>query len=476
MTDASTQNPASGKLPTRLKFLYFFGAMAFGVKDVGFATFLTIYYNQVLGMDVSTVGLALMLALIIDALADPLIGNLSDRTYSRWGRRLPWLYAAPIPLAFAWVYLWAPPAGGAPSFTGLLASTVGVRLLLSAIEVPALALTPELTSDYDERTTLSRYRYLGSWVSGLAMMFLAYTVFMPGEGGKLRADGFFAFGITGAIVIVITVIGSSLGMHKLLAHLPAHKPPPFKLSHAFAEIKEAFSEKAFIIFALGALGGYVNQGLNFSMTNYLLLYVWQLSEGALKFYPFVLFLSALLMFLIVSPMHKKFGKPKSALIAAITAVTLFLIPYICQQNGFWPTLGTLPSTALYMGFLLFNNAFSITILISATSMIAEVVEAYQEKTGKRAEASFYSGNWLVQKFASGFGIFLTTLVLTSAGFPKGAVAGEIETSIITHVIILYAAVNIIMALWAAFWLSRFPISREEHEARVAYLRTKSLEE
>src|SRR3546814_18525559 len=76
------------------------GSIAYGVKDNGFSTFLLLFYNQVLGMDAKLVSFALMLALVLDAFVDPVIGYLSDQTHTRWGRRLPWLYLAPIPLAF----------------------------------------------------------------------------------------------------------------------------------------------------------------------------------------------------------------------------------------------------------------------------------------------------------------------------------------------------------------------------------------
>ena len=70
-------------LPTRLKFVHGIGSIAYGVKDNGFSTFLLIFYNQVLGMDAKLVSFALMVALVLDAFADPLIGHLSDRTYTR---------------------------------------------------------------------------------------------------------------------------------------------------------------------------------------------------------------------------------------------------------------------------------------------------------------------------------------------------------------------------------------------------------
>ena len=130
----------TGPLPQRLKLVHGFGAVAFGVKDSGFSFFLLPFYNLVLGVDASTVGAALATALLIDAIVDPLIGNLSDRTYTRWGRRLPWLYLAPWPLALLWTVLWSPPFTGTPGFWEIVALAVGVRLLLSACEVPSVSL------------------------------------------------------------------------------------------------------------------------------------------------------------------------------------------------------------------------------------------------------------------------------------------------------------------------------------------------
>ncbi|NNC51447.1 MAG: sugar transporter, partial [Erythrobacter sp.] len=271
----------TGPLPQRLKIIHGFGAVAFGVKDSGFSFFLLLYYSQVLGMDAGTVSLALLLALLFDAVIDPILGNLSDRTYSRWGRRLPWLYSAPIPLAIAWVLLWSPPTSVVPSFGELLTIAIVVRVLLSACEVPSVSLVPEMTADYDDRTTLFRYRFLSGWIGGLVMMVLAYLVFMPGPDGLLQPEGYASFGIFGAVLIVISVIGSAAGQHHIIARLPREKPPPFSVRVAFQEIIQAFSERSFLIFAAGGLAAYVSQGMTFSITNYLNLFVWKLKQTEL---------------------------------------------------------------------------------------------------------------------------------------------------------------------------------------------------
>ena len=323
----------AGKLPMRLKLIQGFGAVAFGVKDNGFSFFLLIFYNQVLGMDARLVSLALLIALLVDAVVDPILGNLSDRTYTRWGRRLPWLYAAPIPLAFAWVIMWSPPAGEAPSFAGLVVIAIAVRVLLSACEVPSISLVPEITDDYDERTTLFRYRALGGWIGGLSMMVLAYTVFMAGPEGLLQREGYYAFGVFGAVLMAVSVIGSAAGQHSLVARLPDTKPPPFSIKGAFAEIHEAFSERAFLIFAAGGLAAYIHQGLNFSITNYINLFVLQLSSSQLMFFPLVLLGAVVLMFVTIGPIHQRIGKAKAAGLGMIAGTILGMVPFVLLLTG-----------------------------------------------------------------------------------------------------------------------------------------------
>ncbi|WP_285711556.1 MFS transporter [Erythrobacter oryzae] len=457
----------TGPLPWRLKLMHGFGAVAFGVKDGGFSFFLLPFYNLVLGVDAGIVGAALATALVIDALVDPLIGHLCDRTYTRWGRRLPWLYIAPFPLALAWVLLWSPPFTGVPGFWEIVALAVGVRLLLSACEVPSISMVPEITADYVERTTLFRYRFLSGWVGGLAMSILAFTVFLPTPQSQLEPDGYALFGMVGAVVMLVSVVGSALGQHAYVARLPESAPPRFSLFHAFAEIFDAFRERAFVIFAFGALAAYVSQGVTLSITLYVIRYVWQFSETAFKLYPAALGLSVVAMFFLVGPLHRRFGKPLSGAAAAVVALAIAGTPYVLFLAGLWPETGTVLSTTLFIIFTVIANTAGVTAIISSTSMVAEIVEAFEERTGKRAEGTFYAGNWLIQKSATGGGILLTSLIVQVVGLQPGTTQAAVAPEVVRNLAIAYLVVSAALALTAAFWLSRFPITRADHEARIA---------
>jgi GPH family glycoside/pentoside/hexuronide:cation symporter len=457
----------AGPLPGRLKLMHGIGSVAFGVKDGGFSFFLLPFYNLVLGVDARIVGAALATALVIDALADPLIGHLCDRTYTRWGRRLPWLYIAPVPLALAWALLWSPPFTGVPGFWEIVALAVGVRLLLSACEVPSISMVPEITADYVERTTLFRYRYLWGWAGGLTMSILAFTVFLPTPESQLQPDGYAMFGIVGAIVMLVSVIGSALGQHSYVARLPDTAPPPFSLSAAFGEIFDAFRERAFVTFALGALAAHVSTGVTLSITLYVTRYVWQFSELAFKLYPLALGVSVIAMFMIVGPLHRRYGKPMSGAGSALVTLGIAGTPYVLLLAGLWSTPGSALSTGLFTVFMVAANTAGVVTIVSATSMVAEVVEAFEERTGKRAEGTFYAGNWLVQKAATGGGILLTSLIVGWVGLAPGTAQAAVAPEVVTSLALSYLFVSAGLALTAAFWLARFPITRADHEARVA---------
>ncbi|MCL4673926.1 MAG: MFS transporter [Sphingomonadaceae bacterium] len=457
--------PPPRPLPFRIKLFHGAGSVAFGIKDNGFSVFLLTYYNQVLGMEAWLVSLALVIALVVDALVDPLLGNLTDRTYTRWGRRLPWLYAAPIPLAFAWYFMWVPPISGPPDFWSLLGIAIAVRLLLSACEVPSMALVPEMTRDYDERTTLFRYRFLFGWTGGLITLFLAYQVFLRDD--LLGQEGYHAYGLFGAVTMATFVLISAAGQHSFVARYPKDKPPPFRLRATFHEIIEAFSEKAFLIFAAGALAAYVSQGMTFALSNYLYYFVWQLSEAQIAVYPLVLFFSVVAVFVLLGGLHRRYGKARTGAITTLVSMTFWLIPYGLHALGLWPQLGSNSGAAALFVFIFISNAAGVAAVISATSMVAEIVEAFEHKTGRRAEGSFYAGNWLVQKSATGVGILLAGGMLSLAAFPIGTAPGDVSTAVIASLIAMYCGAVLVLGLVSAFWLGRFPISRADHENRLA---------
>ncbi|MBV9046421.1 MAG: MFS transporter, partial [Alphaproteobacteria bacterium] len=177
---ADSAAPRSG-LSLWSKLAYGFGAVAFGVKDNGFSYFLLLFYSQVIGVDARLVGLALSISLFVDAFADPIIGYWSDNLRSRFGRRHPFMYASAVPIAALYFLLWDPPSGWSQQalFWYLVALAVLIRVLVSAYEIPSTSMAPELTTHYDERSTLLSYRSYFGWTGGNAMSVFMFGVLFP---------------------------------------------------------------------------------------------------------------------------------------------------------------------------------------------------------------------------------------------------------------------------------------------------------
>ena len=200
------------KLSFRNKLAYGFGSVSFGTVANGFDYFFLIFYSQILGVDAHLVGLALLIALIVDSLSDPIIGYLSDNTHSRWGRRHPFMYAAAIPVSVTYYFIWNPPVSlsGNELFPYILVMAIGVRTLITLFEIPNSALVAEMTEDYDERTSILSYRFFFGWVAGTVIGFYALTyLLVPTDtiaNGLFNIAGFGEMGLTAAIVIFIAIL------------------------------------------------------------------------------------------------------------------------------------------------------------------------------------------------------------------------------------------------------------------------------
>ncbi|MCP4036584.1 MAG: hypothetical protein GY733_06580, partial [bacterium] len=212
--------------------------MADGAKNAAFNAFLMLYYTTVLGLPGTLSGLAIFLALCVDAVTDPLVGSISDHFRSRWGRRHPFMYAAAVPMGLCFYALFSPPANLSQMelFAWLLALSIGVRLFLTLYMVPSGALAPEMTSHYDERTRLVAYRWLIGWTGALAVTMSGWLYFLADGAelgqGRLEAANYRPLGIFIGLLVAVAILSSSAGTHRLIPRLRqlADDGPTFSLA------------------------------------------------------------------------------------------------------------------------------------------------------------------------------------------------------------------------------------------------------
>lgn len=465
---------AAHHVPLGSKIAYGIGAIAYGIKENGFTVFLLLYYNQVVGLPAGLVGTVIAVALIFDAMIDPLIGVLSDRTDTRWGRRHPWLYASALPIALTWLMLWFPPEGSQQLVLGwLLISAILARAAIATNEVPSLAMAPEMTPDYHERTAVLRYRYLLGWTGGLVSLIAAYRIFLSPPIGALTGpgaqQGLQAFGIAGAIAMAVTVLVSAVGTHRRYAKRPLKRIAPKSVRETFAEMRAPLGNRAFVTLMIAGIFGYTNNGLGFAISQYNLNYVWQLSATQLTIYALSLFAGIVAIFFVVTPISRALGKVRAAALMTVCGTAFVCSSYILRLLGLFPEVG---DPLLLPAFLLLNTtgtALGAGALIITASMMSDVTEAAEEATGRREEGLFFAGALFMQKTASGLGIFAVGLLLAAAQFPEKAIAGNVDAVVLDRLTLYFVVATMVLASIAALVVSRFPFGQAEHDARVARL-------
>ncbi|MEO1322822.1 MAG: MFS transporter [Pseudomonadota bacterium] len=458
------------------KLAYGFGAVADGVKNNGFEYFLLLYYGQVLGVDFALVGAALLIAMIVDGVTDPVVGYWSDNLRTAFGRRHPFMYAAIIPVGIAYYFVWNPPAGldGNALFPYLLAITIAVRVSFTFYDVPSSALVAELTDDYDERTSFLSFRYVFGWIGGLMIaVFALRFLLVPTEqygSGFFNIDGYQTYGLISAFIICGSVFICAAGTH---SHIPnLRQPPPTRkmsVGMVFKEIGETLANRSFLWLFVATLFGFMANGVAATLNYFINGFFWEFTTSQTALLTLIVFVSALIAFVLAPVVSKTLGKKRGAVIIGILAFTIAPMPVLLRLLGLMPANGTELLFNIILIVTMIDVALIITYQILSSSMIADIVEESELKTGRRSEGIFFAGITFMRKLARGSGLFLASLILAGAELSREMQPGELSQETLAILGAGYAFG--LLALWTTMilFLSRYKISRADHEANLAAL-------
>ena len=463
------------KLPFSAKLLYGSGTIAFGVKDQGFSALLMLFYNQIAGLPADWVGAAIMIAMVVDAVIDPVLGQISDDFRSRWGRRHPFMYAAALPAAISYFFLWMPPAWQAEwQFGYLVAVAIRVRVSISLYEIPSTALLAEFSSDYDERTRLVAWRYFFGVVGGLAMTILAFGVFFrPSPAypvGQLNPDGYAAYAIVAALVMFLSILLSSLGTQARVAALsplaPAERHSLARLARHMIGVLVHPTYLSIILFSLFSA---MSSGLASTLGIYFATFYWELSADQIAQLTSSAVVGIVLAFVLVHPLSSRFGKKGAAMGLFLAALIASATPLALRLAGLFPANGDPALLPLLMVQMAISTMCTISASILAVSMVADVTEQVRLSTGKRSEGLLLSAATMVNKAVSGMGVFLSGLMLTAVAFPANAVPGQVDGGVLGELALVYIGTTLAFSILGVLCLSYYPITRSHHADSVRRL-------
>ena len=173
-------------LDSKTKFFYGMGFISVGIKDILYAVFVFFYFSQILGLDQIYTGTATLIAILFDAISDPIIGSISDNYKSKkWGRRHPFMLISAFPLGISTFLLFSPFSefSQLQLFLWMTFFSILIRFFLTLFLIPAMSLGAELSSDYNERTVITSYRIMfTTLVSPFVSLFGLVYFFIPKDG------------------------------------------------------------------------------------------------------------------------------------------------------------------------------------------------------------------------------------------------------------------------------------------------------
>jgi Na+/melibiose symporter-like transporter len=455
--------------------LYGVGSIAFGVHVVILSSALMLYYNQVMGLPAAWVGATIMVTLIFDAICDPLIGEWSDHTRSRWGRRHPFMYASAVPAAIAFYFLFDPPSGWSQShlLMYMAAMLVTVRVLLSLYEIPSSALGPELTLDYDQRTSLMSSRFFFGTLGGAAMSVVMLQVFLRKDAthplGLLSPAGYRETALVASIVIFFSIMISCLGTHRFIASLVHAPRVVITWREKFRELSGTLTNRSFLALTISGVIGGIATGLRQGLDFYISAYFFELTPAQMSYLAVSALVAAFAGVGIAPAISKRFGKKPAMLGVFFASLFASTVPIVMRLLGLIPPNGTGALFAIVFVFYFIAAVLGLSGFIIVSSMMADVVEDAAVTTGQRSEGLLFAANGLISKCVTGVGTFFSGLILGWVSFPQHATPGQVDPAILHHLGMVFVPIVAIFSAISIAVLMFYDIDRSTHQKNLEQL-------
>lgn len=448
-----------------------------GIITNGIEYFLFFFYSQVVGLSAALTGLALAVALTIDAVSSPLIGYLSDNWRSRLGRRHPFMYASILPLTVLYALVWYPPADSTSQsvlFGYLLTLSILLRLSMATFDVPARTMLAELTADYDERTQLASLRISAGWFVGAVMTIAMYGIWLKDSAefanGQTNIAGYQQAAVVLAAVILASLLFSSIGLHREIPRLhqkTSEQHASLKdMARSFAQLLQIGSLRALLMSSLFV-------GIGLGATAALWMYQYGFFYGMSSEQMSMMMIVEALATLAVAPVVRRYvvkGDKKIMAIrflGATVAISMFLPPLLVL--GLIPERG---SAGLWWFLAAYDFVSQVVWLVTASiiySLYADVTDDAAVQTGKRLEGVILAYQSFTDKAATALGALLAGLVLTLIEFPVTAEGAVISDEVLARLGLSYMAVWFVLATVGIWFVSRYRITRSSHAAEVEAL-------
>jgi Na+/melibiose symporter-like transporter len=458
------------KLTFFTKTAYGVGQMSQGVKDTAFQSFVVFYFSQVLGMPAIMAGVAALIALLFDAITDPLMGDISDNWHSKWGRRHPFMIAAVIPFPISLYMLFSPPLGLDPQglFLWLLGWSIVVRILLTMFNVPHNALGAELSQDYQERTKIVSYRTFLGYVGGIILSVVALNSFFKASekfpNGMLNVEGYSSLGALAGIIAFAAMTICILGTKHTIPYLPKAPENQKKvdLSRSFKAFAEALKLGPFRIIFTVQIMTMIAGGAGATFMLYLGSYFFELSTAEISLLTLTIVVGLIPASIIAPVLSKRIDKMPSLVACLLVATAFSFSPIYLRLLGVLPENGSPLIMPILFATYVVGYSFFIAAGIVIGSMLADIADLHASNTGKRQEGLFFAANSFAQKATFGLGTLFAGIGLDLIAFPKQVDVSMVSEQTIFNLGLIAGPLPFVIYLIAAYIATKYDLNKTRH--------------
>jgi len=433
------------KLNLKTRLGYGIGDIAICLYWSGVGLYLLYFYTDVVGISPALAGLIYGIGMFWDAITDPFMGYVAERTRTKWGVYRPYLLFGNIPLALSFVLLfWAPPFEGTVLFLFLLFANLLHRTCFTLVSVPFSSLTPRITSDSQERTNLTGFRMLGAQTGTNLMALLAFPVIFW-VGGEDESRGF---------VVLAAIAGlTALAIHAitfLTVKEPSNDQGIERVGGSLSEAAKAIKKNRpfWLVFSATLIVGITTI---FFGNN--LIYYTKYALNLHEHQGTILFTSGIVAFLSIPIwwiISNNIGKKLTWLASSTITLLALMIFYLYE-------IDTLMELLFLVAFIGFGSGAGGILF---WSMLPDTIEYGEVHTGVRSESSLYGFMTFAQKGSIAFAIIILGIVLDFIGFQANEIQSDSTISSMKAIMTLIPSVGVALSLIIIYF---YPIDAKMHK-------------
>lgn len=405
------------------------------------AIYLPNFYTDNLGVTAGMLSWVFLIGRFWDAVTDPAMGYISDRTRTRWGRRRPYLIIAALPVWLSFYFIWSPDPNLEPFvlFIYLLVCYLTLYTFWTVFNVPYQSLGMELTSDYHQRSILFGVRQV-LYVLGTIAGMVIPAILASKMGDRLAAYSLFSLYAGGLVAIILVVAFIRLREREDIVH---------KEGFSFVEgLRVMLGNRAFVLLVLTYLASMVGSSFIAPLSMYMAKYVIN-AEWAVQYVVLTYMLGGMLTIPFWVWLAGRTSKIRAWQIALVIG-GLGYLSGLMYDDGTWKLW-------MLLAFIVGTSYGCSTAL--GPSIIADIIDQDELETGKRREGAFVGIQSFIDKAAVGIAIFIGMQGLDMIGYQPNVPQKPI---VIDGLMFLYCILPGVLQFVAVAIIHRFPITREVH--------------